>query len=189
MIDPRAAEWDEYFELCKVTPGSNREELAIQRVAKLRQCISGVRNSPIPEAERIEKFLLANQMSTLIELSNGTGIGHDRLKEVLLMFRKKFFVFRADACGNDAVVYSALEKKPTAKTRSRINIANRKTIARWMRFRGFIDAYFFHQPLNMEVDDLLKNLDQMGYPSRSVMFGNQSRLIHFRSVSFCQMNQ
>jgi hypothetical protein len=194
MLTPACKEWDEYFSMCEMldrmreNPHAKRvtiEALSAAVVSKIRQCRLGIYNIERTDMEKVEVFLRDNQLSSLLEISRNTGIGHDRLKEIFFNHRKKFFIFRADANGDDSVCYSVLEedislrKCKTKSEKDRVRIDRKCLVARWMRYRGFIDPKFFHQPMNMTMKDLTRLLRSLGYSYRGVQFGDENRDVFF----------
>ena len=167
MLSVMSREWDRYFAMCE--DGSPAEE----RLKKLRTCKSGVLNVEDTDFARLRSFLLSNQLSVLQDVVSCTGIGHDVVKDTFFQNRDKFFMFRANALGDQTVLYSTLEsqEEDPKKTRERM--------VRWMWHRGFIDPYFFHQPIGMTIESLCEVLDDMQYPARNVNFGDSVRRVYF----------
>lgn len=177
MLDPSAREWDEYFSMCSL--GQVNEEVSIARLKKLRQCKDGVVNVPESDVKILRAFLLENQLSPLHDIAMFTGVGPDRIKEVFFENRDKFFVFRTGAKGDETVYYSALEPEiPPTPEKKAIQL-RRMMVARWMRLRGFIEPYYVHQPLGMEIQHLSLTLDDMGYRREVVEFGDGKRPVYF----------
>lgn len=177
MLAPTAREWDEYFSMCGL--GNKNEEVNAARLKKLRQCKNGVENIPETAKSILRRFLLANQLSPLHEISMFTGIGPDRIKEVFFENRDKFFVFRTGAEGDDTVYYSALEEPIPERPLKTANLLRRMMIVRWMSYRGFIEPHYCHQPLGMSICQLSRHLSDMKYRREDVEFGDGKRTVFF----------
>jgi hypothetical protein len=175
MLHPTCKEWDDYFAMCD--DGTSNEE----RLAKLRQCVIGIRDSPVSEYEELRTFLLNNQLCPMLDIMDGTTMGYERVKDVLFHNRDVFFMFRANAYGDQTVRYSTLEENPwdlADDEKQRIK-KTRIQMVNWMRIKGFIDPHFFHQPLGVSQESLRATLDDMLYPKRMVNFGDKKRLVYF----------
>lgn len=192
MLAPNCKEWDEYFHLCSVSEDmwDTGRKVDVSNVleacaSKARQCRLGVFNVPEEDIDRVDKYLKSNQLSCLIDLSMGTGIDHDKLKDILFHNRDRFFMFRAEAKGDSRVLYSALEESLSQKNGDSKRVCARKKLqkramaVRWMSYRGFIDPRFFHQPMNLTENGLIELLRDLGYPNRDVEFGEGSRIVFF----------
>jgi hypothetical protein len=195
MLNPKAVEWDEYFGMCALqermsgkTSPEAEYKMAKSRLSKLRQCREGRVNTPVAESQKVEDYLRANQLSTLVEISHSTGIGHDTLKEILYQGRKDlFFMFRTDALGDSGVYYSVLETD-TCPASARCpkrpsSIKCRSYVVRWMGYRGFIDPKFFHLPMNMKEEALIYVLRDLKYREEEVGVSQDKRIVFFESVS------
>tara|TARA_R110002096_G_scaffold66682_2_gene162165 strand:- start:3426 stop:3974 length:549 start_codon:yes stop_codon:yes gene_type:complete len=180
MLHPSCKEWDDYFTMCE--DGTSPEE----RLSKLHQCRIGIRDSPVSEFEELRTFLKNNQLCRMIDIMDGTTMGYERVKDVLFHNRDVFFMFKANAKGDQTVRYSTLDERPwdELKGRSKATLmaktkGNRIQMVHWMRIMGFIDPYFFHLPIGITEKGLCSILDDMRYPRRLVDFGDKKRYVYF----------
>ena len=214
MLQPEAVEWDEYFAMCSLQErGASRscpeasKRLSDSRISKLRQCRLGINNMPVEHSVNVAKFLKAHQLSTLLEISHNTGIGHDTLKDVLYAGRVEelFFMFKTDALGDSQVYYSVLDngagpwagpaaqekprKRQTAAEKRKLAADRRRSakeeiecrsfVVRWMGYRGFIDPKFFHLPMGMSEDFLTGLLRDLYYREEEVGVSQDKRPVFF----------